>query len=129
MDELDVIPRRADVVIIGAGVVGTSIAYHLAARGCTDIVVLERNRIAQGASGDGAGGFRQQFSTPINVQMTRLSLPYVLDAPAKLGAGIEMRQQGYLFLLADEAAATEFRANLQMQQDLGAPVRWLERAE
>jgi sarcosine oxidase, subunit beta len=129
MDDLEIIPQRAEVVIIGAGVVGTSIAYHLAARGCTDVIVLERNRIAQGASGDGAGGFRRQFSTPINVQMTGLSLPYFLDAPAKLGANIEMRQQGYLFLLNDEAVATEFRANLTMQQDLGAPVRWLTPAD
>jgi sarcosine oxidase, subunit beta len=125
----EVIPSRADVVVVGAGVVGTSIAYHLAARGCTDVVVLERNRIAQGASGDGAGGFRQQFSTAINVQMTRLSLPYFLDAPARLGAGIEMRQQGYLFLLSSEETAEAFRANLAMQRELGAPVRWLESRE
>lgn len=124
----DIIPRRADAVVIGAGVVGTSIAYHLAARGCTDVVVLERNRIAQGASGDGAGGFRQQFSTPINVQMTQLSLPYFLDAPARLGAAIETHQQGYLFLLTAATQAAEFQANLAMQQALGVPVRWLDRA-
>jgi sarcosine oxidase subunit beta len=93
------------------------------------VVVLERNRIAQGASGDGAGGFRQQFSTAINVQMTQLSLPYFLDAPNWLGAEIDMRQQGYLFLLTDEAAVAEFQTNLVMQQGLGAPVRWLDRAE
>lgn len=122
---VEVIPRTAEVIVIGAGVVGTSIAYHLAARGCTDVVVLERNRIAQGASGDGAGGFRQQFSTPINVRMTQLSLPYLTDAPNRLGAEIEARQQGYLFLLSDETSAAEFRANLAMQQELGAPVRWL----
>lgn len=122
---IEVIPRSAEVIVIGAGVVGTSIAYHLAARGCTDVVVLERNRIAQGASGDGAGGFRQQFSTAINVRMTQLSLPYLTDAPNRLGAEIEARQQGYLFLLSDEASAAEFRANLAMQQELGAPVRWL----
>src|SRR5205823_6143735 len=116
----EVIPSRADVVVVGAGVVGTSIAYHLAARGCTDVVVLERNRIAQGASGDGAGGFRQQFSTAINVQMTRLSLPYFLDAPARLGADIAMRQQGYLFLLSNDETAEAFRANLAMQRELGA---------
>lgn len=124
----EIIPRRADAVIIGAGVVGTSIAYHLAARGCTDVVVLERNRIAQGASGDGAGGFRQQFSTPINVQMTQLSLPYFLDAPARLGASIELHQQGYLFLLTGPARVAEFQGNLAMQQGLGAPVRWLDPA-
>ncbi len=125
----DIIPRSADAVIIGAGVVGASIAYHLAARGCTDIVVLERNRIAQGASGDGAGGFRQQFSTPINVRMTQLSLPYFLDAPARLGTEVETRRQGYLFLLTDEAAAAAYREGLAMQQGLGAPVRWLEPRE
>lgn len=127
MDEI--IPKTADVIIIGAGVVGTSIAYHLAARGCTDVVVLERNRVAQGASGDGAGGFRQQFSTPLNVRLTQLSLPYLLDAPARLGADIEARRQGYLFLLADEARAATFRANLAMQRGLGAPVRWLTPGE
>ncbi|MFN8511364.1 MAG: FAD-dependent oxidoreductase [Thermomicrobiales bacterium] len=81
----EIIPRRAEVVVIGAGAVGTSIAYHLAQRGCTDGVVLERNRIAQGASGDGAGGFRQQCSTAVNVQMTQLSLPYFLEARERLG--------------------------------------------
>ncbi len=124
-----IIPRRADAIVIGAGVVGTSIAYHLAARGCTDVVVLERNRIAQGASGDGAGGFRQQFSTAINVQMTRLSLPYFLDAQERLGASVDVHQQGYLFLLNDEAQVTEFRTNLAMQQGLGTPVRWLDPGE
>lgn len=121
----EVMPSQADVVIVGAGVVGTSIAYHLAARGCTNVVVLERNRIAQGASGDGAGGFRQQFSTAINVRMTQLSLPYLLDAPARLGADVAARQQGYLFLVRDEASVASFRANLAMQQELGAPVEWL----
>lgn len=127
MDEI--IPRQAEAIIIGAGVVGTSIAYHLAARGLTDLVVLERNRIAQGASGDGAGGFRQQFSTAINVRMTQLSLPYFLDAPRRLGAAIELRQQGYLFLLTRAEQVAEFRTNLAMQQGLGAPVRWLEPAD
>ncbi len=125
----EIIPRRAEVVVIGAGVVGTSIAYHLALRGCTDVVVLERNRIAQGASGDGAGGFRQQFSTAVNVAMTRLSLPYFLEARARLGLDIELRQQGYLFLIAEEVTATEFRTNMVMQQGLGAPVRWVEPRE
>ncbi len=124
-----IIPRHADAIVIGAGVVGTSIAYHLAARGCTDVVVLERNRIAQGASGDGAGGFRQQFSTAINVQMTRLSLPYFLDARERLGTPVDVHQQGYLFLLNDEAQVTEFRTNLAMQQGIGAPVRWLDPGE
>jgi sarcosine oxidase subunit beta len=122
-------PRSAEVVVIGAGVVGTSIAYHLARRGCTDVVVLERNRIAQGASGDGAGGFRQQFSTAVNVQMTRLSLPYFLEARERLGLDIELRQQGYLFLIEEEATAAEFRTNMAMQRALGAPVRWVEPQE
>lgn len=125
----EIMPRSAEVVVIGAGVVGTSIAYHLARRGCTDVVVLERNRIAQGASGDGAGGFRQQFSTAVNVQMTRLSLPYFLEARERLGLDIELRQQGYLFLLKDEATAAEFRTNMGMQRGLGAPVRWVEPCE
>ncbi|MDP9372363.1 MAG: FAD-binding oxidoreductase, partial [Chloroflexota bacterium] len=85
--------------------------------------------IAQGASGDGAGGFRQQFSTPINVRMTQLSLPYFLDAPARLGAEVEARKQGYLFLLTDETSAAAFRQGLVMQRGLGAPARWLEPEE
>lgn len=125
----EIIPRRAEVVVIGAGVVGTSIAYHLAARGCTDVVVLERNRIAQGASGDGAGGFRQQFSTAVNVAMTRLSLPYFLGARERLGLDIELRQQGYLFLIGDGPTADIFRENMAMQRGLGAPVRWVEPRE
>ena len=106
----EIIPRHAEVIVIGAGVVGTSIAYHLALRGCTDVVVLERNRIAQGASGDGAGGFRQQFSTA-DQRADDATQPAVLPGGAhRLGVGIEFRQQGYLFLMtSEEAGRRDFR--------------------
>jgi len=63
------------------------------------------------------------------VQMTRLSLPYFLDARERLGTPVDVHQQGYLFLLNDEAQVTEFRTNLAMQQGIGAPVRWLDPGE
>ncbi|MDQ3548538.1 MAG: FAD-binding oxidoreductase, partial [Chloroflexota bacterium] len=60
------LPAAAEVVIIGAGIMGCSIAWHLAERGLTDVVVLERDAIGGGATADAAGGIRLQFSTETN---------------------------------------------------------------
>ncbi|MGH7369952.1 MAG: FAD-dependent oxidoreductase, partial [Candidatus Methylomirabilaceae bacterium] len=66
--------RGAEVVIVGGGVVGLSIAYHLAARGCDGVCVLERGQIGQGATAKATGGVRQQFSREINVRLSQESL-------------------------------------------------------
>ncbi len=68
------LPEKAELVIVGAGVVGLSIAYQLAKRGLTDIVILEKGYLASGASGRNGGGIRQQWSTEVNIRLMQQSV-------------------------------------------------------
>ena len=119
----------AEAVIVGAGIMGCAIAHALAARGLTDVVVLERDLIGRGATADAAGGIRQQFSTATNVRLARHSVGVWETFEERFGTDIGLRQQGYLFLLTDPAEEATFRANLAVQQGLGVPARWLTPAE
>ncbi|CAN5575231.1 FAD-binding oxidoreductase [soil metagenome] len=119
----------ADIVIIGAGIMGCAIAYALAEKGAKNIVVLERDQIGRGATADAAGGIRQQFSTETNVKLARHSVRVWEEFGEQFGQDISLRQQGYLFLLSDPADRQIFEQNLAMQQRLGVPVRWLSTDE
>lgn len=121
------LPKTANVVVIGGGVMGASIAYHLAARGEKQIVLLEKeNFFGQGATGRCAGGVRYQFSTEINVRLSLASLPMLERFEAELGQAIHYRQCGYLFLLTNPQDVAVFQRNLIMQQRLGTGTIWLE---
>ena len=114
------LPTTANVVIIGGGVMGASPAYHLAKRGCTDVVLLEKGPfLGMEATGKCAGGIRYQFSTEINVRLSLLSLPMLQRFEEELGQDIDLRWPGYLFLLDNEADLATFRRNVAMQNRLG----------
>ena len=99
--------ESAEVVIVGGGVVGASIAYHLAARGCTDVRVLERGALAgEGSTGKATGGIRAQFGSDVNVRLSLLSLEKLLRFPQELGVDSGYRPCGYLFL-ADSAGSMD----------------------
>lgn len=117
--------RTADVVIIGAGITGCSIAYHLASRGVKDVVVLEKDQIARGATADAAGGIRLQFSTRTNIELSRYSLSIWENFKELFGIDIAFHQQGYLFLLTTESEIAAFTDSLHFQQEMGVPVRWV----
>jgi sarcosine oxidase subunit beta len=124
------IPTTADVVIIGGGVMGASAAYHLAARGCRNVVLLERAPLlGTGATGKCAGGIRYQFSTEINVRLSLLSLPMLARFEQELGQSIDLRWTGYLFLLDNEADLATFRYNVAMQNALGVSSEIVSREE
>ena len=105
---------------------GASTAYHLAARGLTNIVLLEREAyLGQGATGRCAGGVRYQFATEINIQLSRVSLPMLERFPEEIGQEVNYRKCGYLFVLTDEQDIPQFRHNLELQNQLGLGTEWL----
>jgi len=112
--------QTAEVVIIGGGIVGSSIAYHLAAAGCKDVLVIERESAqGKGSTGKSMGGVRAQFSTPVNIQMSLYSIPFYASFDERLGYPTDYRPQGYLFCAPSEKHMAYLRANYQKQVAMG----------
>ena len=119
------LPRTADVVIVGGGVMGASIAYHLAVRGVKNILLLEKEDFfGQGATGRCAGGVRYQFATEVNIRLSLLSLPMLERFEDEIGQAIDYRQCGYLFLLTRAEDVAAFQRNRLLQNSLGVPTEW-----
>jgi sarcosine oxidase, subunit beta len=119
--------RSAEVVIIGGGIVGLSIAWHLARRGLNDILVLEKeSMLGTGSTGRCAGGFRHQFSTEINIRLSLLSVSHLQRFAEEMDQVIDFHQDGYLFLLKHPADVAIFRRNAELQRQLGIPVEILK---
>ena len=122
--------RTAEVVIVGGGVIGLSIAYHLAKRGVKDVVVVEKEAmVGTGSTGRCAGGFRHQFSTAINIRLSLLSIQKLRHFEDELGQPIDFHQDGYLFLLQTEQEMETFHRNVELQRRYGIPVEFIEPAE
>lgn len=120
------LPNSAEIVIIGGGVMGASAAYHLAARGVRDVLLLEKEPFfGQGATGRCAGGVRYQFGTEINIRLSLASLPMIERFPDEIGQDVSYRKCGYLFVLTDEADVTAFERNVELQHRLGVQTAWL----
>lgn len=114
------LPKTADIVIIGGGVMGASAAYHLAQRGVKNIVLLEKeSHFGTGATGRCAGGVRYQFSTEINVTLSMHSLPMIERFKTDLGQDSGYHKYGYLLVATNENIVKEFEHNVAMQNRLG----------
>lgn len=110
----------ADVVIIGGGVVGASVAYHLAARGVGDVLVLERGAgPCAGSTGRATGGFRAQFGTRVNVRLSLLSREKLLRFEEETGVDPGFRQYGYLFVAGREEELRELISAQTLQHECG----------
>src|SRR5256885_16524792 len=129
-EQRETFSRSSDVLIIGGGVIGCSIAYHLTRRGCRNVVVVERHTIGSGSTVKAAGGIRQQFSCEANVRLAMYSVDFFehfherLELPPDAG-GVDFHQIGYLFLLSTQEAFTTFERSAALQQRLGLPVEVL----
>lgn len=117
--------EKADVVIIGGGAVGASIAYHLAQKGCRDVVVVERYLLGSGSTGKSVGGIRQQFSTEINIRLSQESVKFFERFQEETGVDPEFHRVGYLFLATTPAEMEAFSRNVSLQRRLGVPMEVL----
>jgi sarcosine oxidase, subunit beta len=123
------VPRTASVVVIGGGVVGCSIAYHLARRGVRDVVVLERETVGSGTTSKAAGGVRAQFPTETEIRFSLESRQVFASFKDEFGVDPSYKQIGYLFLISDAADLAGFSERMALQRRLGVDVRLITPAE
>ena len=119
-------PVDADVVIIGGGIIGLSIACNLRELGDGSVILLEREKaLGQGSTSKANGGVRAQFTTPINISFSRYSIG-AIEAMNEVSDAISFHQKGYLLFTADPARAKSLRDSYELQRSLGVPTEWLE---
>jgi glycine/D-amino acid oxidase-like deaminating enzyme len=119
------LPRAAQVVVVGGGIVGASVAFHLTRAGISDVVVVERDALAGAASGKPIGGLRAQFSDPLNAALALRSL----ESYTELGADMDHQRVGYLFLLRTAEDVARFETGVALQRELGIPSVMLDARE
>ncbi len=124
----EMLPKTADIVIIGGGCIGVSTAYYLAKGGAGKVVLLEREKfLGMGSTGRNAGGVRYQFSTEVNIRLSMYSLDVISHFEELFGVSAGYHPIGYLFLLTTPAEVATFKANVELQHRVGVPwVRYLE---
>ena len=119
----------ADVVIVGAGIMGVSTAYHLARRRAGRVVVVERDGICEGSTALASGGIRHQYANRIGIELTLNVIETFERFEDEFGVDPQFRQHGYLILAATEAELALARRNLALQLSLGVDVTLLSPEE
>lgn len=117
--------EKADVIIIGAGIMGVSTAYHLARRKFGKVVVLEKHSISSGASGLASGGIRHQFANAISIELSKHSVTVFENFAEEFGVDPHFRQPGYLILSQTEDELAMQMKNVALQRSLGVDVHVL----
>jgi len=123
------LPSDAAVVVIGGGVMGTSIAFHLAEAGVSDVLLIEQSDLGSGSTCKAAGGVRAQFSDPVNIALGLRGLDAFEDFPRRPGQEIDLRQPGYLFLLTDPEQVAVYEQSVALQNAMGVPSRIISAEE
>ncbi len=122
--------RTADVVVIGGGIMGASTAYHLAKRGCANVLVVESGEMfGLGSTGLNAGGVRYQFATAVNIELSKVSIGMMERFADEMDQPIGLRRCGYLFMLDDADDLAQFTRNVALQNAHGVPSRVVTPAE
>jgi sarcosine oxidase subunit beta len=112
--------QTAEVVIVGGGIVGASIAWHLTEAGCRNVLILEReSHQGKGSTGKSMGGVRAQFATKPNIQMSLYSIPFYASFDERLGQPGGYRGQGYMFVATKQAHLDYLQTNQKLQKSLG----------
>jgi sarcosine oxidase subunit beta len=121
--------KTADIVIIGGGIIGVSIAYYLAQRKAKGVVLLEKGMLGEGSTAKCAGGIRAQFSTEINIRFSLESFKAWNRFEELTGMDLGFKKVGYLFLAMTEEEWAIFNANADLQHRFGIPVDLLSPEE
>lgn len=117
--------QTADLVVIGGGVMGLSSAYHAARRGARVLVLEAEPMVGAGSTALNAGGFRHQFSTAVNIELSKLSLAMLERFADEFEQSVSLNLCGYLFLLDSRSDVVAFERNVRLQHAHGVMTRWL----
>ena len=117
------VPSSAEVVIIGAGAIGCSIAYHLTQRGQRNVVVVERATIGAGSTSKAAGGIRAQFASEVEIRFSLESIERFKRFKDEFGVDCGYVQDGYLFVVSDSGVLAKYERTVRFQNELGVPSR------
>jgi sarcosine oxidase subunit beta len=121
---------RAEIVIVGGGIMGLATAYHLAKnQGITEVTVLDRSYLCGGASGRNGGGVRAQWSSEANVRLMQESIRMCREFAGEMKINVWFRQGGYLFLARSEDKRRALEESVKVQNDCGLPTRMLTARE
>lgn len=116
---------EAEIVVVGAGIMGLSIAYHLARLGVTNVTVVDKSYLCGGASGRNGGGIRAQWSSEANVRLMQESIRMCQDFASEFKINVWLRQGGYLFLARSEERRRSLEASCRLQRECGLATRML----
>ena len=118
------LPEKVDVVIVGGGIMGLSLAWNLAGRGAQKVLVLERGYLCEGASGRNGGGVRAQWTTPPMIELAkRVDRSFMGHFAQELGINVWLRKGGYLFLAHDDETVKRIEYGAELQKRFGLPTR------
>ena len=121
--------ETADVIIIGAGIMGVSTAYHLARRRFGRIVVLERDTVCSGSTALASGGIRHQYANRVGIELTKQSIVVYENFKDEFSVDPQFRQHGYLILMATDDELEVYKRSVSLQQSLGVDVSLLSPRE
>lgn len=125
----EAIPEACDVLVVGAGIMGLSTAYHLARMGVERIVIVDESYLCSGASGRNGGGVRAQWSSETNIALMKRSLELCEEFATEMGINVWFRQDGYLFLARNGERRAELERSVALQRSHGLPTRMIGPAE
>jgi sarcosine oxidase, subunit beta len=123
------LPTRSSVVIVGGGIMGLALAWNLAGRGESDVLVLERGYLCEGASGRNGGGVRAQFSTPSHIELAKESIDFMGRFAQELGINVWLRRGGYLFLAKDRETLRLLENGARLHRAHGLATRIIDAGE
>jgi len=121
--------KTADIVIIGGGIIGVSVAYYLGKMGAKNVLLLEKDLIGEGSTGLCAGGIRRQWTTEVNMYFALKAFEIFQHFKDEFGVDPEFHQTGYLFLAMSEEELEIFKENVEFQNRFGVPSQILTREE
>lgn len=121
--------KTADIVIIGGGIIGVSVAYYLGKMGAKNVLLLEKDLIGEGSTGLCAGGIRRQWTTEVNMHFALKAFEIYRHFREEFGVDPEFHQIGYLFLATSEEELEIFKENVEFQNRFGVPSQVLTREE